>query len=89
MAEQKLTNWKNLANYDYLGAYSLQGITNQVTLTIKDVKKERVTAAGGASEYCIVVYFNETNKNGVVVKPMVMNKTNCKMITKKQILRES
>ena len=35
-------HWKNMANYDYLGAYSLQGITNEVTLTIKTVKKEKV-----------------------------------------------
>lgn len=79
---EKRTSWKNLANYDYLGAYSLQGVVDEVALTIKLVKKERVTGPGGASEDCIVVYFEETNKDGVVVKPMVMNKTNCKIIEK-------
>ena len=81
MAEQKLTNWKNLANYDYLGAYSLQGIVPEITLTIKTIKKERVTATGGASEDCIVVGFEEETKDGVAIKPMVMNKTNCKTIS--------
>lgn len=75
-------HWKNLANYDYLGAYSFEGVATEVTLTIKEVKKERVTANGGSSEDCIVAHFEETNENGVVVKPMVLNKTNCKMIEK-------
>lgn len=74
-------HWKNLANYDYLGAYSLEGV-NEITLTIKEIKKERVTANGGNSEDCIVTYFNETAVGSVVVKPMVMNKTNCKTIEK-------
>ena len=75
-------HWKNLANYDYLGAYSLEGIATEVTLTIKSIKKERVTANGGASEDCIVAYFEETKVDGVEVKPMVLNKTNCKTIEK-------
>lgn len=75
-------HWKNLANYDYLGAYSLEGIVKEITLTIREIKKERVTANGGASEDCIVAYFEETNECGVVVKPMVLNKTNCKIIEK-------
>lgn len=75
-------HWKNMANYDYLGAYSLQGITPEVTLTIKSVKKEKVTGEGGIISDCIVTYFEETNQNGVEVKPMVLNKTNCKTIEK-------
>ena len=73
------THWKNLANYDYLGAYSLDNVP-QVILTIKEVKKERVTAANGSSEDCIVATFEETEVDGVLVKPMVFNKTNCKTI---------
>lgn len=77
------TNWKNLANYDYLGAYSLDGTgIDELVLTIKEIKRERVTAPGGNSEDCIVAYFEEKNyENKVVVKPMVLNKTNCKIIT--------
>lgn len=74
-------HWKNLANYDYLGAYSLEG-KKDIILTIKDIKKERVTAPGGSSEDCIVARFVETNVDGVTVKPMVLNKTNCKTIEK-------
>ncbi len=73
------THWKNLANYDYLGAYSLQG-ADSVILTIDSLKKERVTANGGNSEECIVAYFKETDVNGIIVKPMVFNKTNCKAV---------
>lgn len=75
------THWKNLANYDYLGAYSLEGANvNEITLTIAEVRKERVTAPGGSSEDCVVAYFEENEVNGVVIKPMVLNKTNCKAI---------
>ena len=75
-------HWKNMANYDYLGAYSLQGITNEVTLTIKTVKKEKVTGEGGLISDCIVAEFEEKKQDGVEVKPMVLNKTNCKTIEK-------
>lgn len=77
------TNWKNLANYDYLGAYSLDGTgLSEIVLTIKSIRRERVTAAGGNSEDCIVAYFDETKyDNKVIVKPMVLNKTNCKIIS--------
>lgn len=76
-------HWKNLANYDYLGAYSLEGTkTKEVSLTIKSIKVERVTAEGGKSDDCIVAYFEEQRVGDVVVKPMVLNKTNCKTIEK-------
>ncbi|MBR3208850.1 MAG: hypothetical protein IKF82_01135 [Bacilli bacterium] len=73
------THWKNLANYDYLGAYSLTS-TNSIVLTISDIKRERVTATGGVSEDCVVAYFKETQVGDVLVKPMVFNKTNCKTV---------
>lgn len=73
-------HWKNLTDYKYLGAYSLEGITDEITLTIKSVKVERVTSPGGASDDCIVAHFEETNVKGVTVKPMVLNATNCKTI---------
>lgn len=73
-------HWKNLANYDYLGAYSLDGVTEEVTLTIKDIKRQMVTGPGGQSEMCTIAHFEEKEANGVVVKPMVLNVTNCKML---------
>lgn len=74
------THWKNLANYDYLGAYSLEGIASEITITISDIKKERVTATGGKSEDCVVSYFEEEEVDGVTIKPMVFNKTNCQTL---------
>lgn len=75
------THWKNLANYDYLGAYSL-GEKDEITLTISNVKVERVTGNGGVSDDCLVLYFKEDKVDDVVVKPMICNKTNAKMIEK-------
>lgn len=77
--EQK-THWKNIANYDYLGAYSLEGIAPTVTLTISSIRKQKVTAEGGKEDNCIVVFFEEEISDGVMVKPMVLNKTNCKIV---------
>jgi hypothetical protein len=70
-----MTHWKQLANYDYLGAYSL-GDKKELTITIKDIKQELVTGNAGRKETCIVAYFSDNDK------PMILNKTNCKTIQK-------
>ena len=76
------THWKNLANYDYLGAYSLEGLaSNELILTIANVKPEKVTGDNGRVDNCIVAYFEEKQKDGVLVKPMILNKTNCNIIS--------
>jgi hypothetical protein len=77
-----MAHWKTMANYDYLGAYSLDGVAKEVTLTIASVKKELVKGEGGMTDECIVASFEEKNVGGVVVKPMILNKTNCKKIEK-------
>jgi hypothetical protein len=67
------THWKKQFNYDYLGAYSLPG-GQDMTLTIKETKKEMVTGSNGQKEECFVCYFSDSNK------PMILNRTNCKTI---------
>lgn len=73
MAE--LTHWKKLHNPDYLGSYALQPGEEPV-FTIKEVKREVVPDTNGKKEECTVVYFKEEKK------PMVLNVTNAKTITK-------
>lgn len=70
------THWKKLNNPDYLGAYAFQpGETK--TVTIKEVRRQMVyNPSGGGQEECTVAYFVED------VKPLILNVTNCKMITK-------
>lgn len=75
------THWKNLTNVNYLGAYSFDN-ADEVTVTITSVGKEKVTNPTGASEDCIVVHFEETEVNGVTIKPMIFNKTNCERLEK-------
>jgi len=70
-----MTHWKNLANYDYLGAYSLKNGKDKI-VTIKEIKQELVTGNGGRKENCIVAHFSDEEK------PMILNKTNCKTIQK-------
>lgn len=79
MAQEEKTHWKKNFNYNYLGSYSLNE-GQQVTLTIVEVKKELVTSGTGQQEECTVAYFKEA-VNGEK-KPMILNKTNCKVIEK-------
>ena len=69
------THWKKLINPDYLGAYSLEP-GQDIVLTIGTVKKEMITGTGGKKEECIVCHWQEEQK------PMILNRTNCKTITK-------
>ncbi len=71
-----LTHWKKLYNPDYLGAYSLEP-GNDLIVTIASVRKEMIVGAEGKKEECMVMRFREKG-----VKPMVINATNAKAITK-------
>lgn len=70
-----LTHWKKLTNPDYLGAYALEP-GQDLIVTIKSVANEVVTGTDGKKETCSVMHFVEK------VKPMVLNATNSKTITK-------
>ncbi len=72
---EKLTHWKQEFNYDYLGSYSLLPNEEKI-LTIKETKKVKVKGADGKDQDCTVAFFIENEK------PMILNKTNCKMIQK-------
>jgi len=71
----KLTHWKQLKNPDYIGAYALQP-GEELILTIKSSGLEQVAGTDGKKQDCIVVHFMEA------VKPMILNNTNAKTITK-------
>jgi hypothetical protein len=71
-----MTHWKKLRNNDYLGAYAIEP-NQEPILTIKSVGKEMVTGDGGKKDECIVAHFTNAG-----VKPMILNATNCKTITK-------
>lgn len=75
MAET-LTHWKKLTNPDYLGAYALEP-GKDLVVTIKSVGREMVTGSDGKKEELIVARFVEPG-----VKPMILNATNCKTISK-------
>lgn len=72
------THWKKQFNYDYLGSYSLPD-GKDVVLTIKETKKDLVTGSTGSKEQCFICYFVE---KADWIKPMILNRTNCKMIEK-------
>ena len=68
------THWKKLTNPDYLGAYSLNE-GEQRTVEIIKVSREMITGPDGKKEECTVAFLKAE-------KPMILNKTNCKIITK-------
>jgi hypothetical protein len=72
------THWKQLHNPDYLGAYSLMDNTGNykdIIVKFKSIKKKEVKGEDGKDSECIVA---EVHNN----KPMILNATNCKMLTK-------
>ena len=68
------THWKKLTNPNYLGAYAFDPGEEKI-VTIDYVALEELTGAEGRSEKCIVAHL-------VDEKPLVLNKTNCKAISK-------
>lgn len=72
---ENLTHWKKEFNYDYLGSYSLLP-NEERTLTIEETTKKKVKGADGKEQECFVAFFVENEK------PMILNKTNCKVISK-------
>ena len=75
MTNQK-THWKKLQNPDYLGAYALNP-GEDIIVTIKTVRVEKVIGTDGKKEECSVLYFAEQG-----IKPMILNVTNAKTIQK-------
>ena len=71
-----MTHWKKLTNPSYLGAYSIED-GQDLILTIGTVSEETVVGTDGKREDCVVCHFKERG-----VKPMILNATNMKMITK-------
>ena len=69
------THWKKLTNPNYLGAYSIEN-GQDLILTIKYVQEEKVNGPDGKKDDCVVCHFSEN------VKPMILNATNMKTITK-------
>lgn len=71
------THWKKLENPDYLGSYALQP-GQELTVQIKSVGQEEVyNPSSNSKEVCTVAHFTDK-----AIKPMILNVTNCKTITK-------
>lgn len=70
------THWKKLTNPDYLGAYAFDPGEVKI-VTIRNVNTEIVQNQTGNKEECIVAHFTDAD-----VKPLILNKTNCKTIEK-------
>lgn len=69
------THWRKIMNPDYLGSYAFEPGEKKV-VTISQVREEMVTGPDGKTEQCLVAHFREP------VKPLILNVTNCKAITK-------
>jgi hypothetical protein len=73
-----MTHWKQLTSTDYFGSHDLFESDNQyreIIVTLVTVEKKAVPGADGKKSDCIVATTKET-------KPIILNKTNCKTITR-------
>src|SRR3990172_8199494 len=70
------THWKKNHNYNFLGAYSLP-VGSDIIIKIKEIKTEEIMGMNGKKEKGFVCHFAEAG-----AKPMILNKTNCKIIEK-------
>lgn len=68
------THWRRLVNPDYIGAYSLDE-GEDLTVKIDFVQAQEVTGEGGKKDVKSVMHL-------VNQKPMILNSTNSKAITK-------
>lgn len=71
------THWKKLQHPDYIGAFELmRGDTNvELNVKIESVKREMITGADGKKEECTIMLIPPN-------KPMILNVTNQKNLTK-------
>ncbi len=72
---EKVTHWKKLTNPNYIGAHDFQP-NQELTVTIETIQQESVKNVDGKEEMCIVAKIKGAQK------PMILNKTNCKIIAK-------
>jgi hypothetical protein len=70
-----MTHWKKNFDYKFTGAYELQP-GEEKTVIIDRTTHEDVKSQDGKTQNCFVAYFKGD------LKPMVLNKTNCKTISK-------
>jgi hypothetical protein len=68
------THWKKLTNPDYIGAHALTP-GEDLTVTIKTVRRQLVTQTGGSEKECTVATLDGH-------KPLILNATNSKSIQK-------
>lgn len=72
---EKVTHWKKLTNPNYIGAHDFQP-NQELTVTIESILQEPVKNMDGKEEMCIVAKISGAKK------PLILNKTNCKIISK-------
>lgn len=71
------THWKKLQHPDYIGAYELMdgGANKELNVKIGNVSREMITGADGKKEECTIMTIPPH-------KPMILNVTNQKALTK-------
>ena len=74
MSELK-THWKKLTNPNYIGAHDLLP-GQELKITLESISNEMVTGSDGTQTQCVVAKIKGAKK------PMILNKTNMKIIAK-------
>ncbi len=80
MSEIKNKHWRDVYKSDYLASWDLD---KNIIVTIKQCIEQECKLAKG-KEKKVVAHFSETElPNGVKLKPMILNPTNCKFLQSK------
>jgi hypothetical protein len=69
------THWKKLTNPLYIGSHDIEP-GSELKIIFDTVSKEMVKGPDGKQEECIVAKLSNAKK------PLILNKTNCKIIAK-------
>ena len=75
---EKVTHWKKLTNPNYIGSHDFQP-GQELNVTIESITSELVKCFDGKTtkvEHCMIAHIKGAKK------PLILNKTNCKIISK-------
>jgi hypothetical protein len=76
MSENK-KHWRDTYKSDYLASWDLDG---KIVLTISKCQEEECKLSKGKENKVVARFIETTMPNGVKVKPMILNPTNCKFL---------
>ena len=80
MATEKNKHWRDVYKSDYLASWDLD---QNITVTIKECVEQECKLVKGKEKKVVAHFLESELPNGVKLKPMILNPTNCKFLQTK------